>query len=170
MGACEKATHSYPGGRKGTPAGYQAHYKAGENACKPCLKAVAEDQLKKKSNSKKDVYRRKAYELDPLVNRKNNLKAKFGITIKMYDRMLTEQGGKCAICGSTDPGGRWGTNFMVDHDHSCCPGQKSCGKCIRGLLCASCNVGLGAFSDEVDRIFSAASYLMTKTRKLEVKS
>jgi hypothetical protein len=31
----------------------------------------------------------------------------------------------------------------VDHDHGCCPGRKSCGKCTRGLLHPACNSWLG---------------------------
>jgi hypothetical protein len=29
--------------------------------------------------------------------------------------------------------------FCVDHDHTCCPGEYTCGKCVRGLLCDDCN-------------------------------
>lgn len=29
---------------------------------------------------------------------------------------------------------------MVDHDHDCCPGGWSCGRCVRGLICSECNV------------------------------
>ena len=42
----------------------------------------------------------------------------------------------CAICGSH--------RFKaVDHDHACCDGNMSCGACIRGVLCAKCNVQVG---------------------------
>lgn len=34
-------------------------------------------------------------------------------------------------------------SFTIDHDHSCCPGPRSCGSCIRGILCAQHNTYLG---------------------------
>lgn len=47
----------------------------------------------------------------------------------------------------------------VDHDHSCCPGKTSCGKCIRALLCGPCNNGLGCFKDNPNLLHSAEEYL-----------
>lgn len=67
-----------------------------------------------------------------------------------------EQGGVCAICGNKCTSGR---TLSVDHDHSCCPGSASCGKCIRGLLCTRCNMGLGYFLDDANRLRAAVSYL-----------
>ena len=64
----------------------------------------------------------------------------------------------CAICGAKEqppPQKR----LSVDHDHSCCPGDKVCGKCIRGLLCSSCNLGLGMFADDPERLRTAADYV-----------
>lgn len=81
---------------------------------------------------------------------------KFNITAADFDRMLEAQGNACAICLSPESGH---VGWSVDHDHSCCSPQKSCGKCVRGLLCFSCNIGLGHFRDDVAVIESAIAYL-----------
>lgn len=47
----------------------------------------------------------------------------------------------------------------VDHDHSCCAGKTSCGKCVRGLLCTRCNVFLGHSRDSTAVAYSMISYL-----------
>ncbi len=47
--------------------------------------------------------------------------------------------GGCAICGRPPKSYR----LSVDHDHTCCPTDISCGRCVRGLLCAPCNRALG---------------------------
>jgi hypothetical protein len=85
----------------------------------------------------------------------------FGITQEQYDSMLLEQGGHCKLCPCADPS--YGTikvvkYFHVDHDRSCCPGQRSCGLCIRGLLCRPCNVGLGGIFERVARYDFDASF------------
>lgn len=81
---------------------------------------------------------------------------RFKLTREAFDALLAKQGG-CAICGATEPGR---TYWHVDHDHTCCPGsEKTCGNCVRGILCGTCNIGLGAFKDDPDRLTSAARYL-----------
>lgn len=67
---------------------------------------------------------------------------KFNITAEWYAGKLKEQEGRCAICKTEKPGGM-GNTFHIDHDHKCCNKASSCGNCLRGLLCASCNVRLG---------------------------
>lgn len=89
--------------------------------------------------------------------RRGNLK-KYNITPEDFDALLEAQGGACAMCGTTTPGGRG--RFHVDHDHSCCPGTaNSCGDCIRGLLCHACNVILGNANDSVERLLQGVAYL-----------
>lgn len=90
-----------------------------------------------------------------------------GITIGQAERLLAGQGGRCAICPRPilldSPGNR--TNVAcVDHDHRCCPGNASCGKCVRGLLCTSCNTALGLFRDDVAILKSAVAYLDTAAK------
>lgn len=89
---------------------------------------------------------------------KSRLKAFYGITVERYYEMLEAQGGACAICQITEPGGPY-RKWHVDHDHNCCPGEKSCGTCVRGLLCVKCNTGIGMLGDSVATIARALEYL-----------
>lgn len=63
---------------------------------------------------------------------------------------LTANG--CQACGGYD-------GISVDHDHSCCPGSVTCGKCVRGALCRSCNTALGLLNDSAARLDQLARYL-----------
>lgn len=86
------------------------------------------------------------------------VKQMYKLTKEQFEKLLEDQGDGCAVCGTTEPGGRYRV-WVVDHDHQCCPGPTSCGKCLRGLLCFRCNHGLGSFSDSPDRLRAAANYL-----------
>lgn len=109
---------------------------------------------------------RKNSEAGRLTSRKWHLQSKYSMTVEDYDSLLDYQHGKCAICGDNDPIIlRGGPSFVVDHDHSCCPGEKSCGKCIRGLICHSCNLGLGNFKDNLETMRSAILYLEQNLRE-----
>lgn len=79
----------------------------------------------------------------------------YGLTVADYDALLADQGGGCAICGYSSPG----SHLHVDHDHGCCPGVGSCGKCVRGLLCRRCNQALGQFADSAELLDRASGYL-----------
>jgi Recombination endonuclease VII len=83
------------------------------------------------------------------------LRERYGITPEQYAELLAAQGGGCAICGMK-PGAR---RLSVDHDHSCCPGDISCGWCVRGLLCHAHNVGLAHFADNEELLMAAARYV-----------
>lgn len=87
---------------------------------------------------------------------------RYGISLLQYKQMLEDQDGHCAICPATPE--EVGT-LCVDHDHDCCPGEKTCGKCLRGLLCPACNTAIGLLNDDVVRIQSAVSYII-KTKGL----
>lgn len=74
---------------------------------------------------------------------------------------MTEQNNCCRICNRTfevesDGNRQW----CIDHDHTCCPGALSCGRCIRGLLCRKCNGLLGFAKDDVEILQRAINYLI----------
>lgn len=80
------------------------------------------------------------------------LKRTYGITLEKFTEMLAVQGGACACCGRKpgDPG-MPKRRFAVDHDHVT-------GK-IRGILCFSCNVGIGSLGDSIEGLKKALAYL-----------
>lgn len=84
---------------------------------------------------------------------------KYGLTKPAFDKMLADQKYRCANdgCGATAPGGQG--EWHIDHDHACCDGYKSCGECIRGLLCSRCNLMLGYARDNADVLVGAINYL-----------
>ena len=85
-------------------------------------------------------------------NLKTMLKREYGITIEEYKKIRIDQNDLCAICESAEGGWKAnGAKLVVDHCH------KS-GK-IRGLLCPSCNRGLGQFEDDPKRLKKAIHYL-----------
>jgi len=125
--------------------------------CKPCYN----ERLRNSEESKKyarDRQRRGRKE-NPEQYRGYELKKRHKITLETYNKKLEEQGGLCAICGVDAES--FTRSLAVDHDHSCCDHDKSCGKCLRGLLCTGCNSGLGSFRDNIDNLKKAIVYLET---------
>lgn len=96
--------------------------------------------------------RAKNPELYRQIQRRNDYKTKYGITLEQYEAMLEAQEYGCKICGSKKSGRKSGV-FLVDHDHK--------SGAVRSLLCARCNVGLGNFDDDLDRLRRAVRYVET---------
>jgi hypothetical protein len=83
---------------------------------------------------------------------------KHHVSAERYEALLESQNGVCAICKR--PPQVFGVRYLdIDHDHRCCPGVYSCGKCVRGLVCIACNRALGLFQDDIQVLISAAKYL-----------
>lgn len=85
---------------------------------------------------------------------------RYGLTKEDLFYMWLHQGGRCDICKDLIEIDA----CHVDHDNSCCSKEqtkqrRSCGKCIRSLLCSSCNQGLGNFKDSQFRLKEAVKYL-----------
>lgn len=110
------------------------------------------------ANQERIKARSKAYHHANLDERRRKARAgqiwrKYGITPEDYDQLLRSQDGRCAICGSSEPGmAHMVVPLVVDHNHDTNE--------IRGLLCVQCNAGLGQFADNPDRLVAAAMYLL----------
>ena len=131
-----------------------------QHRCRPCANRSKAD-WRKANPEKARAYARKYYRRDRAANlryaRDNWRLSSYGLTPDTYEQMLAAQGGGCAICGAGEPGGKGG--WHVDHDHACCPGKKTCGTCVRGLLCVACNLALGFIKDDPRIALSLARYL-----------
>ncbi len=87
------------------------------------------------------------------IGHTNNIK-RFNLTPEQYIDLANAQNNVCKICGGSD-----NKRLSIDHDHSCCNGQFSCGKCIRGLICSRCNRTLGLIKDNVNILNQMIQYL-----------
>lgn len=95
-------------------------------------------------------------------SRASHLWERYKLTPEQWDSIFQAQGGCCANpkCRTTEPGKN---GWHTDHDHSCCAGtcKKSCGKCVRGILCGNCNRALGYVDDSVEKLEGLIDYLRT---------
>ena len=98
---------------------------------------------------------RELYALKPKRQAEAQLKYKYGLTQEQWNAKFGLQDHQCACCGTKDPVKSW----CVDHAHSCCPGQRSCGKCLRGIVCHPCNTMLGMARDTIKKLEQGIAYL-----------
>jgi hypothetical protein len=80
--------------------------------------------------------------------RVQGIACRFGLSANEYRGMLAQQGGVCAICCQFCSARK---HLAVDHCHKT-------GK-VRGLLCNSCNTGLGMLQDSARLLAAAQAYL-----------
>ena len=100
--------------------------------CKPCVSKVSREWGRR----------------HPEKLRAYTLKRKYGLSIEGFLELVEQQGGRCAVCVRKFAHVKDG---HVDHDHRS-------GK-VRGVLCGSCNRGLGLFGDNRFVLTEAAAYL-----------
>ena len=73
------------------------------------------------------------------------LNKKYNLSVENFEQLIVLQGNKCAICNIEM------IKPNVDHCHST--------GIVRGLLCTTCNTGLGQFKDSIDLLEIAVKYL-----------
>lgn len=125
-------TEFYKTVRNGNPYGYHGK-------CKSCY-------IKKQQKN-----------YDPVKKRDENLKRLYDIGLDDYNILLEKQNNCCAICQTTESGGRKSGRggavevFYVDHDHK--TGN------VRGLLCNICNRTMGYVGENSNVLEEMIKYL-----------
>lgn len=111
------------------------------------------------SSENRKEYARKWRARNRIASKGHSLQKQYGMSIDAYMEMYANQGGCCAICGvqknayTESDGKRSGRHETLAVDHCHTTGN------IRGLLCASCNKGIGHFNDSPSVLIAAANYL-----------
>ncbi|GMU26174.1 MAG: hypothetical protein AMXMBFR16_10790 [Candidatus Uhrbacteria bacterium] len=99
-----------------------------------------EEQEKRRQRANKRRASKTADELRDL-----HLRKAYGYSMEQYTEQYAKQEGRCMICQ------QWFEKLAVDHCHKTMR--------IRGLLCQTCNNGLGCFKDSVEMMENAICYL-----------
>lgn len=82
---------------------------------------------------------------------RNYYKNTYGLTNEEFETLAQSQGFACAICRCRPTGVGRTNKLHVDHDAE--TGQ------VRGLLCGTCNRGIGSLKHSVDNLRNAIAYL-----------
>lgn len=133
----------------------QNRLKSGEPLVCACCNTKKEisnysvSQLKTKSNICFDCRKKK----NERYHLKNSISREFYMTRPMYDEMLKSQNYVCKICKNKETAtfNNKVKRLSVDHCHET--------KKIRGILCQTCNAGIGHFKNSIALFYEAINYL-----------
>jgi len=115
-------------------------------------RGVCRDCMRPMNNVRVKRYYHKHLDRAEEYGRRRSLR-RHGLTKREYVAYVEQQGNRCAIWRTAEPGGhgRW----HIDHCHET--------GVIRGLLCSPCNLGLGQFRDTPEFLIAAAEYLRKRS-------
>lgn len=139
--------------RRRNPHGVGVRDAAGQKRCVNCKQWKPESSFSRQ--------RLVSDGLDPrcrLCANRREVELKYRMPVGGYLAMAAAQNGCCAICAKPPADG---AALVVDHDHACCPYgvRRTCGRCVRGLLCAACNSAFGMLREDVTLIARALAYI-----------
>lgn len=117
-----------------------------KKVCNKCMLELASSQFYNRSHTKDGLSTRCRS-----CSVKASVSSRFRLSVEQYDLLLSKG---CNACGSFD-------RLCIDHDHACCLGQVTCGKCIRGVLCHSCNTAEG-FIKSTEQVKGLIRYMEQK--------
>ena len=121
------------------------------SVCKSCEKEQSKKYIHApaKRGEYSSLFKTDRKEYDRLCNRDHKLKLHYNIGITDYNKLFETQEGKCAICGKHQSECK--RKLAVDHDHET--------NKVRGLLCLTCNSGMGKLKDSEELLLKAVEYL-----------
>ena len=122
--------------------------------CTACNESKDESDFHKRPDN--DLPRNECKPCARVRMKNNDYKRKYGISYADFKYIIVTQDGKCKLCGVelTQEGTKGGKQRPVlDHCHSV--GH------VRGVLCHCCNLGLGHFHDDIEKLKQAINYLET---------
>ena len=125
-----------------------------QSHCKQCLKEATSLSRQLKPNKAKWAE----------YQHRSSLRRRYGLEPAQYQALLSAYAGKCWICQSKTGDTYRGktSRLSVDHDHA--TGH------VRGLLCSSCNNGLGRFKHNIDLLEKAIDYLKKEPLQCQPKN
>lgn len=134
----------------------QSHKKAASESSMRWAKAHPENVRKNNSRYQKSEKAQSRMKTPESKRRQKKwmIKYQYGLTSEDFERLEAAYSGKCPICGRTD------RELCVDHDHNT--------GVVRGMLCRTCNAGLGCLGDSVEGLIKALSYLQSHNRPEDV--
>lgn len=99
-------------------------------------------------------------EANPAKVRAIRLRRHHGMSADEWDGLWAAQQGLCYLCEEPMASGE----AAVEHDHSCCPQNRSCRACRRGLAHQSCNQAAGFAGDDPDKLVRIAENLRAASK------
>ena len=125
---------------------YILSYRAARHDPKYC--EICGEEIPRRGGRYKKCLKYECKRISVLINR-------YGMSYEFFQSLIVKQDNCCAICPRSFDDFR----IHVDHDHACCGSKYGCVKCVRGLLCPTCNAGIGFLQDDPEILESAARYL-----------
>lgn len=142
----ERNKRYYADNKEAEQERYQTYYQANR------------DDLREKSRAwsaahkdHRSAYNRAYHELDPEQRSMRWREWRYGLTAEDYTSLLEAQRGVCGIC-HTEPNSK---PLAVDHDHET--------GAVRGLLCGTCNSGIGMLKDDAELLRRAVAWVETES-------
>lgn len=139
--------------------------------CKECRRSYVrayslayKDRRKELYLENREYYQR-YYRDNAAACRARQLEWRYGLPPGGWDVLFAAQLGNCYLClePMSDPGQ---SRLATDHDHNCCPGAPSCGRCIRGIAHGRCNQLIGMAYDDPARLRVIADRLEAAQKRI----